>query len=138
MKKKQRTRYFLILLAISAVLAVILIPKLVILMNRQLAQTEITVGEVDITYTPDGTYYARFESAQMSATVGVTVENARIKAIVLSDSAGIEPSRLKKLTDDVIKYQMLNSPEFPDYSYSDKIILKAIEKALTERRTEAP
>ncbi|MDR1003034.1 MAG: hypothetical protein LBL82_07195 [Oscillospiraceae bacterium] len=136
-KMSKKTKYFLIVFAISIVLSIFAIPKIIISLNQGLVESELVINEVDTTNIPDGTYSASFSAEQMGATVNVTLYLGRITAIEFTDCKGIDLTRANEIIDDVIEYQMLNSPQFPNYTYSDKILLKTIEAALDNQAANA-
>lgn len=125
-------------LCIAIPLSVWLVSKMNMQADRYLIESELVVNEVDITDLPDGIYYARYKSGRMSATVGVTVVNARMTEIAIYDYANIDISVAQALFDDVIEYQMLNTPDFPERSYSEIMLLKTLEAALASRSTVMP
>lgn len=132
-------KYFLICLLIAVACA---IPASVFAINfiklnvdRSLAESELVINEVDTTYMDDGEYYATYTGGKLSATVGVTIEDGRMVRIAAYDFSNISLDKADKLFESVVKYQMLNTPDFVQRDYSEKVLLKAIEMALTNRST---
>lgn len=133
--KRPKVRFFLIIFAVSAVLALLIVPRLIININQMLVETEMTINEVDTLLIDDGTYYSSFENASMQATVAVTVESGYMTDIEITSYYGIDPDNFDDVISDVLMYQMLNTPNDPERTYSDRVLLKAIEAALTSLNT---
>jgi len=137
-KKKKRTIYILAVVAVSILLACILIPSMLLTINEMLVY-ELKIEETDITYHEDGIYRARYESSHMSAVVSVNIVSGKMISISLEDFTGIDPARAKEVFECVIFYQMLNIPsEDPAEVFSqttDFVVLKAIEAALNSEPT---
>ena len=137
-KKKKTGRTYiitclLIAVAIAIPAAIFTINYIQIRADRYLVESELTINEVDTTYISDGEYFAAYHTGKMSATVGVTLADGRMTKISVYDYENITIDSAKQLFDDVIKYQMLNTPDFLERTYSEKVLLKAVETALTNR-----
>ena len=133
-KKKKRTVYIIAVLAVSILLACMIIPSMLFTINEMLVY-ELTINETDISDHDDGVYTAAYTSSHMSATVSVTIMSGRMTAITLDDFTGIDVSRANEIFERVIYYQMLNIPSEDSadvFSQStDYIVLKAIEYAIS-------
>ncbi len=133
-KKKKRTIYIVAVLAVSILLACVIIPSMLLTINEMLVY-ELRVEETDITDFADSVYSGYYESSHLSATVSVTVTSGKMTTIVLDDFTGIDVERANDIFARVIYYQMLNIPSEDSADVfsqpTDYIVLKAIEKALT-------
>ncbi len=127
----------IIALVISIPLAIWVISKLKMEGDRYFVESDTFVNEVDTTYIPDGIYYARYDSGSMSATVGVTVSEGEMTEIAIYDYENISTEKAEALFQDIIKYQMLNTPD-AQRDYSELVLLKTVEAALTGLSTTAP
>lgn len=127
----------IIALVISIPLAIWVISKLKMEGDRYFVESDTFVNEVDTTYIPDGIYYARYDSGSMSATVGVTVSEGKMTEIAIYDYENISTEKAEALFQDIIKYQMLNTPD-AQRDYSELVLLKTVEAALTGLSTTAP
>ncbi len=140
-KKKKAKRMLKISLIIAVVIAIPLSVWLISAMkmegDRYLVESEMLIDEVDTTYIPDGIYYARYDTGSMSATVGVTLGDGKMTEIAVYDYENINIEKAEALFQDVIKYQMLNTPD-AERDYSELILLKTIEAALRARSTTMP
>ncbi len=139
--KKEFKKHLKICAVIALVVAIPLSVWLISLMklegDKYLVEGELLVNEVDTTYIDDGIYYARYESGSLSATVGVTVSEGKIAEIAIYDYENISIEKAETLFADVIEYQMLNTPN-ADRDYSEIILLKTVEAALTALSTVMP
>ena len=137
-KKNKKSRTYivtclLIAVAIAIPAAVFTINYIQIRADRYLVENELVVNEVDTTYIDDGEYFASYHTGKMSATVGVTLEDGKMTRIAIYDYENITIDSAEQMFQDVIKYQMLNTPDFVERTYSEKVLLKAVETALTNR-----
>ncbi|MBQ9994183.1 MAG: hypothetical protein IJP17_05670 [Clostridia bacterium] len=129
-KKRNSRIYILSIVAISVLLAVFVISRMVMTINENLV-FELSINETDITSFSDAVYSADYETAHMSASVDVTVIDGKMTEIVLTDYTGIDPERAQVVIDSVIEYQMLNTPDDDiGTQTTDIIVLKAIEETL--------
>lgn len=140
--EKQKTRKMLkisviIALVIAIPLSVWLISVMKMEGDRYLVEGELQINEVDTTKIPDGIYYARYDTARMSATVGVTITEGKMTEIAIYDYENISVEKAEELFKDVIAYQMLNTPD-AERDYSEIVLLKTIEAALMARSTTMP
>ena len=93
------------------------------------AVEEITIGDIDLSTIPDGTYSGSHEAVWVGATVEVTVKDYRITEIKLDHRHG-QGEAAEVITDHVIEAQSLQVDMISGVTSSSKVILKAIEKAL--------
>lgn len=139
--KAESRRAFKICLIIALCVAIPLSVWLISLMklegDKYLVESELFVNEIDTTSIPDGIYYARYNSGSMSATVGVTVSEGKMTEIAIYDYENISTEKAKALFEDVIRYQMLNTPD-AERDYNEIILLKTVEAALTALSTNMP
>ncbi|MDW7739670.1 MAG: FMN-binding protein [Bacillota bacterium] len=91
---------------------------------------EITIGEVDLSQIEDGIYTGSAESVWVGAAVEVTVKEHRITNILLEHRHG-RGEEAEVLPQRVIEAQSLQVDLISGVTSSSKIILKAIENALT-------
>ena len=93
------------------------------------AVEEISIGDVDLSTIPDGTYSGSHEAVWVGATVEVTVKDHRITEIKLDHRHG-QGEAAEVITEHVIEAQSLQVDMISGVTSSSKVILKAIEKAL--------
>lgn len=132
-RRKRRTIYIVSVVAVSILLACVILPRMLFAVNEMLVH-ELRIEETDITDYQDGVYTAQYTNAHMSATVSVTIISGKMNSITLDDFTGIDPARANVIFERVIYYQMLNIPPEDTAEIltqtTDFIILKAIETAL--------
>lgn len=135
-KKKKFRIYIIAVVAVSVLLACMIIPRMLYSINESLLY-ELTINETNLADFTDGEYSGGFQSSHMSAVVTVTVVSGRIEGAALEAYSGISPTRAKEVFERVIYYQMLNIPEGDSAGIpsqpTDFVVLKAIEAALSSR-----
>lgn len=136
-RKKTVKICVIVALCIAIPLSVWLISYIKNIGDRYFTESEMVIEEVDTTYIDDGIYYARFDNGDMSATVGVTLEDGKMTEIAIYDFENISVEKAQALFQDVITYQMLNTPD-ADRDYSELVLLKTVEAALKARSTTMP
>jgi uncharacterized protein with FMN-binding domain len=93
---------------------------------------EIDIDAIDFATLADGSYEGGYKAEMGSATVRVAVSGGRVTGIelVAFDSSPLgEPA--KAMTGRVVERQGLDADCVSGATYSSKVILKAIENALT-------
>lgn len=89
------------------------------------------IANVDISEIEDGTYTGSYGSFPLAAEVKVTVENHMITGIVLTKHTSGRGAKAETIPDKVIEAQALDIDAVSGATYSSKVILKAIENALS-------
>ena len=92
---------------------------------------EMTISDVDLTSISDGVYKGTYDVFPVSVEVDVTVSNHEIAKIDLIKHFNGQGKPAEVIIDDVIEAQTLDVDVITGATYSSKIILKAIEVALT-------
>lgn len=131
MNKKSKT-IFLILAVILVIGGAVAAKYFSDLSSYRQAVEEITIGEVDLSTIPDGTYTGSSEAVWVGATVEVTVKDHRITDIKLDHRHG-QGESAEVITDHVIEAQSLQVDTISGVTSSSKVILKAIENALLSK-----
>ena len=127
--KKNKKVLFIILAVILVVGGAFTAKYFSDLSSYRQAVEEITIGDVDLSTIPDGTYSGSHEAVWVGATVEVTVRNHRITEIKLDHRHG-QGEAAEVITDHVIEAQSLQVDTISGVTSSSKVILKAVEKAL--------
>lgn len=125
MKKK-------ILFIAAAVLAIALVAMLVslLLFSREVAA--IKIGSVDLGSIEDGVYLGEHNTRLVSAQVKVTVKNHQIASIEIMKHENGRGKPAEEIVDAVVRAQSLQVDAVSGATVSSKVILKAIENALTK------
>jgi len=92
---------------------------------------EMSIDEIDLATLSDGIYKGDYAVFPVSVEVDVTISNHEIIAIDLIKHYNGQGKPAEVITQDVIAAQTLNVDVISGATYSSKIILKAIEVALT-------
>lgn len=96
------------------------------------ATKEISVKTPNIASLPDGTYRGSFSGGIVAATVDVAVSGGRIdKVTIVKHRCGMgKPA--EAIVDEVVAKQSLDVDAISGATESSKVILKAIETALSQ------
>jgi len=129
MMKKSKKVIFVILAVILVVGGAVAAKYYSDYSSYQQAVEEITIGNVDLSTVPDGTYTGSHETLWVGATVEVTVNSHQITEIKL-DHRHDRGADAEVLTDHVLDAQSLDVDLISGVTSSSKVILKAIENAL--------
>ena len=110
---------------------ILIIPNFIYRMNESLVEQEVIVEDIDISSLSDNTYSGSYQSGHMSADVEVTIESGMYTSIVLTDYAGINPSRANEVINAIISHQTI-TPDEGDIGtqFTDKILQKAVYYAI--------
>lgn len=128
MKKRKGLRVFLII--ISTIIVIVAGTKYFLGKSLEnLANTKIS--NVDISRLADGTYTGSYQSFPVEAVVEVTVSNHKITKIGLIKHVNGQGKGAEVLPAKVVESQTLEVDCVSGATYSSKVILKAIENALT-------
>ncbi len=95
------------------------------------ALADIPVTDIDLTAIPDGTYDGGYKCFPVEAEVAVTVRDGRIAAIDLIKHSNGKGGAAEVIPGIVVEKQTLQVDAISGATYSSKVILLAIEDALT-------
>jgi uncharacterized protein with FMN-binding domain len=98
-------------------------------MHKKLRDT--TISDVDLLRVADGTYTGSYEIFPVIAEVKVTVKNHRMAGIELVKHRTGQGAAAEVLPGKVVATQTLKVDAISGATLSSKVILKAIETALT-------
>ncbi len=125
-KRKWRLLGVLVLLAVLVAVGA----NLVRLSSYRSAIEAIEIGEIDLSQVPDGVYVGYTDAHLVSAEVRVTVEDNLIVDIGLDHKHG-RGEAAEAIVEMVKSAQSLNVDFISGATSSSRVILKAIENALT-------
>ncbi|MCR4401638.1 MAG: FMN-binding protein [Firmicutes bacterium] len=91
----------------------------------------LPMADVDMSRVADGTYYGSYSMFPVSARVKVTVRDHRISEIELVEHRHGRGAAAEAIPGRVVDAQSLDVDTVAGATYSSKVILKAIENALT-------
>lgn len=94
----------------------------------------ISISNVDLSKIPDGTYLGSYDALRIVADVSVTVSNHKITDIKLLSHKNERGQRAEVIPKRVLEAQSLEIDAVSGATNSSKVILKAIENALEERK----
>jgi uncharacterized protein with FMN-binding domain len=129
--KKKILFYVLGAIAVIGLIALLMYLKSV---NDYKHQVEtIQINHVDLSTIPDGTYIGDCNVNYIYAKVKVTVKNGAITEINLVQHKNGKGKPAEKIIDDIVKEQSVNVDAVSGATNSSKVIMKAVENALTKR-----
>lgn len=132
MKKKQVKTFLVLLVVILGVyLGITGIKSYIDLRTYQKQVADITISDVDLSKIADGTYTGSHEVLWVAAEVSVTVKGNRIAGIELLKHKNGKGASAEVIPDKVIDAQSLQVDVVSGATSSSKVILKAIENALS-------
>lgn len=91
----------------------------------------VTIHNVDLTQVKDGTYKGSYTISPVSAEVSVTVKNHTIENLVIDSHQNGLGGKAEEITDLVLSSGQVDQSPITGATVSSKVILKAIENALT-------
>jgi len=94
---------------------------------------QITINEIDLSNIEDGTYYGSYNTIFVSAKVEVIVKDHKILDIKIIEHINGKGKPAETIINDVIKEQKLKVDIVRGATASSKVILKAIEEALSKK-----
>ena len=93
---------------------------------------DIIVNSTDLSNVQDGVYIGQYKSAMVSAKVEVIVkENKIIEIKILQHDCGLG-TKAEVIVDEVVNAQTLEVDTVSGATLSSKVILKAVEDALSK------
>ncbi|MGM0432899.1 MAG: FMN-binding protein [Spirochaetota bacterium] len=128
----RRPLKILIILAIILVTVIVAAIIAMQIIERNLENlASLPVQQIDLATLADGTYEGSFSSFPVSAEVEVAIKNQKITDITIIKHEHGQGSEAEDLPEEVIREQSLQVDAVTGATYSSKVILKAIENALT-------
>jgi uncharacterized protein with FMN-binding domain len=94
----------------------------------------LEIHDVNLNNIADGAYLGSYKVSPVSAEVRVTVEKHKITKVELLKHETGKGKPAEVLTDRVVQTQSLKLDTVSGATYSSKVILKAIENALTQKK----
>jgi len=94
--------------------------------------SEIKIQNPDLSTIEHGVYRGFFDAILVAADVSVTVEGNRIESIKIEKHKNEKGKSAEAITDRVIAEQSIEVDAISGATNSSKVILKAIENALTQ------
>ena len=100
-------------------------------LNYKKIISDIEIKTPDIAKIQDGVYNGSFDALLVSAEVDVVVEGERITDIIIKKHKNGRGAKAEAITEEVVNRQSLEVDAVTGATNSSKVILKAIENALT-------
>jgi len=133
--KKRKKKILMIVLLIIAVVVVVggfILNNIINKLNTGLEELmALEIENVNISEVTDGTYSGAYKQFPIDVEVTVTVESGEIQDIKINKHINGKGKDAEAITKDVISQQTLKVDAVTGATYSSIVILKAIEKALS-------
>ncbi len=101
--------------------------------NRMVKELDqVTIGQIDLGGVPDGTYQGEYDLVLVKAAVLVHVADGRIDKIDLLEHIHGRGGAAESILTDVVQAQSLQVDTVTGATGSSKVILKAVETALSQ------
>lgn len=91
----------------------------------------LTIGELELSGIADGTYAGSYESGLIKVRLDVHVAEGNITAIEILEHDNGQGTPAEAITENVVAEQSLQVDAISGATLSSKVILKAVEAALT-------
>lgn len=124
-----------VILGVVIFTAVVIAAGSIVVSNLEKNLDELTtmeIKDVDLSEVKDGTFTGYYQVLPVDAKVEVTVENHVIKNIKLVEHGNGKGQAAEVIPQMVVEAQSLEVESVSGATYSSRVILKAIEKALIE------
>lgn len=100
--------------------------------------TDIEIDPVDFSRSPDGVYYGECVMQAVAARVRVTVKDGRVVTCELLEHKTQRGSEADVIPSVVVSQQNLEVEAVTGATLSSKVILKAVERALSSAQRSCP
>ena len=120
-----------IIFVVAAILATVVVGAYRMSKYQKLVRTT-TVENIDLGKVADGVYEGFYDLYLVSARVKVTVENQTIKEIKIIEHKNGKGQKAESVLQDVISKQKVNVNTITGATASSKVLLKAVEDALSK------
>ena len=131
-KRKGRQQTAILVIVVSLVMTFFMIRsanKFTKELNE--AYANLVINDVDLSQVPDGVHSGSFDLRIVAADVKVEVQGGRIKSIEIVRHIHGRGAVAEAVTQSVLETQSLSVDAVSGATMSSKVILKAIENALT-------
>ena len=132
--KKMKKKYKVLLVILIIIIVLILVGiGIISSMEKSLSELDyVTFADVDLTQAEDGTYNGSYKAGPIDVEVNVTIQDNAIEEIVLIKHQNGKGSAADVILNNVVEAQSLQVDAISGATYSSKVILKAIEDALSK------
>lgn len=125
-------RNVLIIVSIVVVIGVSIGSKYLLdVQNYKNEVSELTINNPDLKNIEDGNYTGVYDAQFIKVNLTVEVKDHKMMAIVLNEHINGKGKPAETILNDVIKAQSLDVDTVSGATNSSKVILKSIERALT-------
>lgn len=125
-------KWWIVILIIIVVLAITLIISFLNASKNLEELKNIKIDQLDLSNVEDGTYTGSYDCFPVMAEVNVTVSNHQITEINIVKHQHGKGGKAEAITDDVIAKQSLDVDTIAGATHSSKVILLAIDNALSK------
>lgn len=131
---KKRTKIGLVIT--SGVLIILILSVTLIIIKMSQSMKTHPIENINFNELSDGIYTGRFDNEMIKVVLDVTISKNKLTNIEIIKHDNGLGGKAEVIVDDIIKYQSLAVDPISSATYSSHTILKAVENALLEGRTE--
>ncbi|MHB1485638.1 MAG: FMN-binding protein [Saccharofermentanales bacterium] len=129
MLKKKKILF--VFLAVVFVIIVVGFFTKIFLENNLKKLSALEISDLDVSSLKDGTYTGKYSAFPVSAEVKVYISNHKIDKIDLISHVNGQGSSAEAIPGQIVQKQKVNVDIVSGATYSSKVIMKAVENALT-------
>ncbi len=123
-----------ILIIVVAVFAVVILGMSIFVQTSEKALEnlkDMEIQSIGFAQIPNGTYLGSYSVFPIKVRVSVTVESGRVTDLALLEHRNGKGNAAEQILGEIMKAQSLKVDTISSATYSSKVILKAVEQALT-------
>ena len=128
--KKGKKICLIIIISILALITVIAIVA-VYIQSQMRVVDDIVINDIDLLGISDGIYFGRYETILVKAEVKVEVKDHSITSIEIIKHSHGKGEKAESIVNSILNEQRINVDVISGATISSKVILKAVENALT-------
>lgn len=128
--KKGRKIGLIIIITILALIAVIAVAA-VYIQSQMKVVDDLVINDVDLSGISDGVYFGGYETILVKAEVKIEVKDHSITGIEIIKHSHGKGEEAESIVDSILNEQRINVDVISGATISSKVILKAVESALT-------
>ncbi len=125
-------RIALIIIVVIAVLITVFVIAVNYIGSEMKVVDNLIINDVDLNSISDGIYYGKYETILVKAEVEVEVKDNRIINVKILKHSHGKGEAAESIVNDVVDEQKINIDTISGATTSSKVILKAVENALTD------
>lgn len=122
----------LIVIIVIAVLITVFVIAVNYIGNKMMVVDNLVINDVDLSLVSDGVYFGKYESILVKAEVEVEVKDNKIVSVKILKHSHGKGEDAEIIVNNIVDEQKINIDTISGATTSSKVILKAVENALTD------